>query len=116
MDYNYHYNVPEFHRTDSVAAVQASRAETARVAEIGKQLDEYGPDVYKNGAVLSYDMRYNKKGTKYTFVLLRSGGSWYDTRCDGSAMTWDQVVARLVQYGVRLRDLFEATAWQRTTD
>ena len=95
-----------------------SRAEAIRSrmrdleAELA-QIEQYGADEFKDGAVIRWRKRFNTSGRKYTYAALKAGGRWYLTNRSGSALSWDDLVALLNEDGVTKVKV--ATGWREIT-
>ena len=98
-----------------VAAVQAQRKFEQEKAAIEAKLDEWGEDLYEDGAVLSMGVRFVEGGPEYSYVFLRAAGRWYGTAAlgRGNSATWGEVVAFAVSREITPSDTYEVTNWKR---
>lgn len=56
----------------------------------------YGEEPERNGAVITWCMRFHKKGTKYRYAAIKAEGLWYTTGPSApKGYSWDNLTAWL---------------------
>ncbi len=76
---------------EALAAAYASAVAKEQEREV-----RYGPEPSKNGAIITWRMRFHIKGLKYHYAAIKADGLWYTTGPNSpKGYTWDELVSWL---------------------
>lgn len=96
----------------------------ARINTHIRQLDEltaqlsaaetFGPDVYTDGAVITFIKQFQEDGVAYHYAMIKARGLWYSTGPKApKAYAWEDMVVWLTSGPVPTTELWYATDFER---
>lgn len=95
------------------ARINSHLTQAATLQRQLEAVDQFGPDVYTDGAVITFKKQFQVKGVVYDYAMIRARGLWFSTGPKApKAYTWDDMVLWLLSEPVPTTELWFATDFE----